>query len=71
MTNSRNLLLSSKVTFNPFSAQSFIYPNKVYRNYPIIWREFITAHELTPLALLVVGKPQCGKTETAHDIATR
>ena len=62
----RKIFLSSKVFF---SSKFVDYPNKVYRNFPSLFREFTVIHKLASCNIILVGGPQCGQTESAQLMA--
>ena len=62
----RTLLMSSKVFFTSKSIAPSV---RDLRNFSSVLKEFTFAHKLSPVNLIFVGGPRCGKTETAQLVA--
>jgi hypothetical protein len=62
----RKLLLSSKIYL---TSPALNYPDKVTKDFSIVWNEYLAVNKLSPFGLIFVGGPQCGKTETSQQVA--
>ena len=75
LNDPRILLMSSKIFFTSKlipalpSSSSSSSTIRIPKNFPSVLNEFTMAHKLTPVKMIFIGGPRCGKTETALLVA--